>query len=279
VQRAPIFDEAQAPGGDLVHHPVAQEQHRVGDVFLNTAAGQGPLASLSGDQCGDALVLQPPEEAAQLGAQDDLVGERREQNLHRVQYDPFAPTESMACQADKEALQIVLAGLLDHAALDIGEIHGQQLLFLQVRQVETQGDQVLGQLLRGFLKGHEDAGLTVIDSPPHHKLHAQQGLAAAGTAAHQGGAPQGRPPPVISSRPWMPVGHLANCPPDGSSCVSISTIPSPPRRFWETVIFLYLMDYRQLIAILCPLDNICNENLPIVGRFIVRLPQVITLSR
>ena len=142
---------------------------------------------------GDALVLQPAEEAAQLGAQDELVGEPREQGLHRVQHHPFGPHGVNGVpQADEEALQIVLAGLLDFAALDINEIQGEELLFFQVRQVETQGGDVLGQFLRGFLKGHEDAGLTVSDGPPHHKLHAQQGLAAAGAAAHQGGPPPGQ---------------------------------------------------------------------------------------
>jgi len=98
-------------------------------------------------------------------------------------------------QADEEALQVVLTGLLDFAALDINEIQSEELLIFQVRQVETQGGHVLGQFFRGFLKRHENAGLTVSDGPPHHKLQAQQGLAAAGAAAHQGRAPPGQAAP------------------------------------------------------------------------------------
>jgi hypothetical protein len=37
-------------------------------------------------------------------------------------------------QADEEALQIILTGLLDFATLDINEIQGEELLFFQVRQ-------------------------------------------------------------------------------------------------------------------------------------------------
>jgi len=103
-----------------------------------TVAGQSSFAPLSGDQRGDALVLQPTEEPAQLGAQDQLVGEPREQGLHRVQHHPFGSHGVDGVpQADEEALQIVLTGLLDFATLDINEFQGEELLFFQVRQVET----------------------------------------------------------------------------------------------------------------------------------------------
>ena len=193
VQGAPVFDEPQDTGGDLVYHPVVQEQHRIGNVFLDAVAGQGAFAALSGDYRGDALLLQPAEEAAQFGAQDQLVGEPREQRLHRVQHHPFGSDGVDGVpQADEEALEVVLASLFDVAALDIDELHGQQLFILQLQQIETQGGHVFCQFLRGFLKGHEDAGLVVIDGPPHHELHGQQGLAAAGAAAHQGGPPPGQ---------------------------------------------------------------------------------------
>jgi hypothetical protein len=42
------------------------------------------------------------------------------------------------------------------------------------------------------------------------EFHSQEGLAAAGAAADESGAPAGRPPKVIWSKPWMPVGHFGN---------------------------------------------------------------------
>ena len=175
-------------------------------------AGQGSFALLSGDDGGDALVLEPAEEAAQLGAQDELVGQAGEQGLDGVQHHPFgADGVDGVAQADEQALQIVLAGLFDLAALDIDEIQGEQLLFFQVRQVEAQGGDVLGQFLRVSSKDMKTPGSRNSVAPRTRNSMASRVLPQPAPPQTRVGRPLGRPPPVISSSPWMPVGHLANC--------------------------------------------------------------------
>ena len=69
--------------------PVVQQDDAVGDVFLQAVAGERALAALAGDDGRDALVLEPAEQPAQLGAQDAGVGQAGEQRLDGVQHDPL----------------------------------------------------------------------------------------------------------------------------------------------------------------------------------------------
>ena len=86
VGGAAVLDDAQPARGDLLVHAVVEQDHAVGDVLLQAVAGQGALAALAGDDGGDALVLEPAEQPAQLGAQDGLVGQAGEERLDRVQH-------------------------------------------------------------------------------------------------------------------------------------------------------------------------------------------------
>jgi hypothetical protein len=72
LRRAAVLDHAQTARRDLLDDPVIQEDDAVGDVFLETVPGQRPVAALPGDHRRDPLVLQPAEQAAQLGAQDPI---------------------------------------------------------------------------------------------------------------------------------------------------------------------------------------------------------------
>ena len=81
VRAAAVLDDAQAPRGHLLGHAVVEQDHAVGDVLLEPLARERAVAALAGDDRGDALVLQPAEQAAQLGAQQRLVGEAAEQRL------------------------------------------------------------------------------------------------------------------------------------------------------------------------------------------------------
>ena len=90
-------------------------------------------------------------------------------------------------QADEQAFEVVLAGLLDLAALDVDVVDQQLLLLGQIVQVEAERADVLGQLLGGLLEGHEDAGLAELGGAADEELHREQGLAAAGAAADERG--------------------------------------------------------------------------------------------
>ena len=84
------------------------------------------LALLAGDDGGDALVLEPAEEPAQLGAQDGFVGQAGEERLEGVEHDALgADAVNGVAQADEQALQVVFAGLLDLAALDADVVDGE----------------------------------------------------------------------------------------------------------------------------------------------------------
>ena len=69
---AAVLDDAQPARRDLVDHAVVEQDHAVGDVLLQAVAGERAVAALAGDDGGDALVLEPAEQAAQLGAQDGV---------------------------------------------------------------------------------------------------------------------------------------------------------------------------------------------------------------
>ena len=115
--RAAVLDDAQAPRGDLLGHAVVEQDHAVGDVLLQPLAGERAVAALAGDDRGDALVLEPAEQPPQLRAQDRLVGEAAEERLDGVEHDALgADRVDGVAQADEQAFEVVLAGLLDLAA-------------------------------------------------------------------------------------------------------------------------------------------------------------------
>src|SRR6185295_18591193 len=96
-------------------------------------------------------------------------------------------------EPDEQALQVVLAGLLDLAALHPHVVDGQLLPRLQRREVEAQGRHVGGQLLGRLLERHEDAVLAVLEGAADQELHGEERLAAAGAAADQRGAAARQP--------------------------------------------------------------------------------------
>jgi hypothetical protein len=49
VGRATVLHDAQAPGSDLLLDPVVEEDHTIGNVFLQTLPGQSTIAALAGN--------------------------------------------------------------------------------------------------------------------------------------------------------------------------------------------------------------------------------------
>ena len=128
VGRAAVLDDPQPAGGDLLDDAVVEQDHAVGDVLLQAVAGQRALAPLAGDDGGDALVLEPAEQPAELGPQDGGVGQAAEQDLDGVQHDALgADRVDGVAEADEQPFEVVLAGLLDLAPLDVDVVHGELL--------------------------------------------------------------------------------------------------------------------------------------------------------
>ena len=74
------------------------------------------------------LSFEPAEEPAQLRAQDRLVGQAGKQRLDRVEHHALgADRINGVVQPDEQRLQVILAGLLDFAALHAHELDGQFL--------------------------------------------------------------------------------------------------------------------------------------------------------
>ena len=77
VGGAAVLHDAHAAGGNLVGDAMVEQDDAIGDVFFQSVAGQGAVAALAGDDGGDALVFQPAEEAAQLGAENAFILQSR----------------------------------------------------------------------------------------------------------------------------------------------------------------------------------------------------------
>ena len=108
---------------------MVQHDDAVGDVLFQALAGERALTALAGDDRRDPLVLEPAEQPAQLGAQDGGVGQAPEERLDGVEHDaPGADRVDGMAQADEDAFEVVLARLLDLAALDVDVVHQQFLL-------------------------------------------------------------------------------------------------------------------------------------------------------
>ena len=194
VGGATVLDDAQPSGREQFRHAVVEDDDAVGDVLLEAVASERAVAALAGDDRRDPLVLEPAEQAAELGAEDGGIRQAAEERLEGVEHDAPGPERvDGVAQADEEAFEVVLAGLLDFTPLDVDEVHQQLVLFGQLRQVEPEGTDVLGELLGGLFEGQEDAGLAELGRAPDEELHREECLAAAGAAADEGGAAPRQP--------------------------------------------------------------------------------------
>ena len=166
VHAAAILDDAQPPRGDLLAHAVIEEDHAVADVFLDPVASERVFALFARDDGGDALFLQPAEQAAQFGPEDALVVRSPPNSASIVSRTTrLAPMVDGGRQADEEAFEVILAGFLDLAALDVDVVDDSFFCCGPVPPDRTQRGDVFGQFLGGLLKGHEDARLVELDAP------------------------------------------------------------------------------------------------------------------
>ena len=87
VDAAPVLDDPQPPGRDLVRDPVVEGDDTVRDILFEPVLGDGPVPALARDNGGDAPVLEPEEEPAQLRPEDGLVREAGEDGLEGIDGD------------------------------------------------------------------------------------------------------------------------------------------------------------------------------------------------
>jgi hypothetical protein len=186
VGRASVLHDPQPPRGALLLDAVVEQDHAVGHVLLEPLAGERAVAALARDHGGDAPVLEPAEQPPQLGPQDRVVREAAEQALDRVEHDALgAERVDRVAQPHEQAAEVVVAGLVDLAALDAHVVDQDALAPLELRQVHPERADVLGQLFPRLLEAHEDAGLPEARCAVHQELEREEGLAAARAATDQ----------------------------------------------------------------------------------------------
>ena len=190
VAGAPVFDDPQPSGGNLLVDAMIQDDDAIRDIFFQTVPRERPIAAFPGDDCGHPFLLEPAEQPPQFGPQDGRIRKAGEEGLDRIQQDPLGPDRvDGVSQANEEPVQVVFAGLFDLAPLDANVIQGELLLTHQVVEVETQRADVFGEFFGRLLESHQHARLVELGRPADQELDAQHRLAAAGAAANQGGPP------------------------------------------------------------------------------------------
>ncbi len=189
------FDDAQAPRRDLFPDTMVQDDHAVGDEFLDAVPGQlvRPVP-LGGDDRGQSFLLEPVEQAADFGAQDTRVRHLAEERFNRVEDDSLRanPLDSVG-NSNEEAIEVILAGFRNLASRDVHVVQEQLLLGHQVVQVETQRGGVLGQVRDRFLERHEHARFVVLCGASNQELQSEQRLSGTGASADQSGTPGWQP--------------------------------------------------------------------------------------
>src|SRR5678815_5991071 len=81
---------------------MVEQNHRIRDVFLESLPGEKPLAALTRDDGSDTLLLQPAEQPSQLGAENPVVLQPREQRFDGVEDHPLgADRADRITEADK----------------------------------------------------------------------------------------------------------------------------------------------------------------------------------
>ena len=90
------------------------------------------------------LVFQPAEEAAQFGPDDRLVLQPGKQHLDGIEHHPLRLDRiDRIAQPDEKSFEVVLAGLLDLAALDENVVDCEFAVFLQLFEIVAKRCDVL----------------------------------------------------------------------------------------------------------------------------------------
>src|SRR5471030_1152924 len=87
--RAPIFNDANSTGGNLLSDSVVQENDAIGNIFLKAMTRKRATPKLAGHDCGDLFRLEPTEKSFYLQAENACVCDAREERLDRIQNNAF----------------------------------------------------------------------------------------------------------------------------------------------------------------------------------------------
>ena len=188
VRRPAVLDHPETAGGDLLVHPVAENDHAVRYVLLDPVPGERVrvVALLAGHDGGDGAFLEPPEEPAELRSHDGLVRERAEQQLNGVEHDALGPDALDAVvEQGEQRLKVELPRLDDFRGIHLEGMHREQPVPLQPVEIESQRGDVGAHLTGRLLEGDQHARLAVLPGARDEELQPQQRLAGSGAARHE----------------------------------------------------------------------------------------------
>ena len=100
-------------------------------------------------------------------------------------------------------------------------VDGEPFLRDEGVKVKAERDHVGGELVGGLFEGEADSGPTELCGAADQEFDSEQRLSAPCAAAYERGTRAREPPRVISSRPGIPVGHLARPRGRGCTCVRL----------------------------------------------------------
>jgi hypothetical protein len=165
------------PGGDLLVKALVEDDDAIGDVFLQPVARQRVFGALARDDGSQSAIFQPTEEAAQFRAEDGVIGQAGKQGFDGVEDHAFRADglDGMA-EPDEQPFEVVLARLLDLAALDLDVIEGELLLRDEFFEIEAERADIGCQFGRALLEHHEHAGVAMLCRPAHEELRGEHGL-------------------------------------------------------------------------------------------------------
>ena len=209
VQRAAVLEDAQPSGRGLLGHPVVEHDHAVRDVLLDAVAGEGAVAPLAGDHRGDPPLLEPAEQAAQLASAGSPCSRTRRTGSRSCRSRPAwrrprrwprrgagtarrGPSPRSPRSRSPPSVDVV-----DHqlaVGLELGEVEAQR------RDVGDRGRRPTPRTPRT-----RRARRTAVMPRTRNSIASSVLPQPAGPQTSVG-RPRGRPPPVTSSRPLMPVG-------------------------------------------------------------------------
>ena len=153
-----------------------------------------------------------------------------EQRLDRVEHDPLgADRIDRVAEPDEQPFEIVFAGLLDLAAVDL-DVVDRRLLARATswsRSNPSERDVLRPGPRRVSSNAHEHAGLAEVRGAARPGTHARAASCRSPAPPQTSvGRPRGKPPPVISSSPRMPVGAFRERlrPADGGFACSLALL-------------------------------------------------------
>ena len=220
VRGAPVLDDAQTPRQNRFGDLVVEQDDAVRNVLFEAVAGQSGLPAFAGDDGGEISVLEPAEQAPQFGPQIPIRCRARRTGPRRCRGAPFW------LRSNPRHDQGGRTGPPDRTRRSprSGSVPDRRdrsaSFFRAIRSGRSKPSEatLLASSSAVSSKERQTPGSSNSVAPRTRNSIPSSVLPQPALPQTRVGRPRGRPPSVISSSPWMPVGHLER-PPERTSAV------------------------------------------------------------